>query len=95
MRPPDPRVFFDGGRVKVPYKLHTELVGLRNHGDAEAELLAWYADVAEAWTHGAHRTDEPGAEMFAFWRARYTERWPPMKAKPTEKPRPAWASPRK
>jgi hypothetical protein len=33
--------------------------------------------VSEAWSFGAHAKDEPGGDMFAFWRARYNEQWPP------------------
>lgn len=74
MKPPRPEAAFDGGRVWVLHKTHKDFMALR--GNNEAELLAWYAEVAEAWTHGAHRLSEPGSSMFKFWDARYAERWP-------------------
>ena len=91
LRGPNPNHAFDGARVYVPQALHAKLLRLRN--GAEADLLAWYERVSEAWAHGAHAQDEPGADMFAFWQARYAEEWPAAAATraATAKARPAWA----
>lgn len=59
---------WEGGRFHVPTALHQQFVGF---GRAEAELLAWYARVDEAWQGSPH------PDMFAFWRDRYAEQWPP------------------
>lgn len=95
VRGPNPNHAFDGGRVHVPQSLHVEFRRRRGDTpDAERELFAWYADVADAWTNGAHVGDEPGADMFRFWRARYDERWPPTPAAESpraRKPLPSWA----
>lgn len=75
---------FEGPRVWVPQVLHAELVALRHHVHAEAELFTWYEQVSEAWTRGARAGDEPGADMFRFWRGRYDERWPPTTTRASE-----------
>ena len=77
---------FEGPRVYVPQRAHSDFVALRN--GAEAELFAWYEQISEAWTMGVHQHDEPGADMFAFWKARYAERWPVAKV---DKRLPEWA----
>lgn len=74
MRGPRPDAAFDGGRVWVLHKTHQDFLALRNGN--ESELLTWYADVAEAWNFGERKADEPGANMFKFWEARYAEQWP-------------------
>src|SRR3990167_8591394 len=77
---------WEGPRVYVPQRCHSDFVALRN--GAEADLLAWYATVSEAWTDGPHRQDEPGADMFAFWKGRHAERGP---TKTVDKRLPEWA----
>lgn len=72
---------FEGPRVYITHRQHRDFIGLRNHPGAEAELFAWYEQVSEDWTTGAHQGDSPGSDMFQFWRARFDERWPPQ-AKP-------------
>lgn len=74
LKGPRPEAAFDGGRVWVLHKTHQDFLALR-HGN-ERELLAWYQRVAEEWNYGAHKDDEPGANMFKFWEARYAEQWP-------------------
>lgn len=76
---PHGHVAFDSPRVWVPWPLHLQLLGFRNNGHAEAELQAFYQDIAAEWTTGAHKDDNVDPEMFAFWKARYAERWPPAK----------------
>ena len=81
---------WEGPRVYVPQRCHRDFVALRN--GAEAELLAWYEHISEEWTTGPRRAEEPGADMFAFWKARYAERWPATVQTPiTAQRRPAWA----
>ena len=77
---------FEGPRVYVPQRAHSDFVALR-HG-AEAELYAWYEAVSNEWTDGPRRTEEPGPDMFAFWKARYAEQWPTTKVDPRV---PVWA----
>ena len=68
---------WEGPRVYVPQRLHSDFIGLRNHPGAENELLGWYAEVSEAWTTGSRAHMSPGGDMFQFWKARYSEQWPP------------------
>jgi hypothetical protein len=84
---------WEGPRVYVPQRLHSDLVALRN--GQEADLLEWYAAVSDQWSEGGScEQEEPGADMFAFWRARYAERWPAkMTARRATEPMPtrgAW-----
>ncbi len=76
---------FEGPRVYVPRRLHTDFLGLRGP-DAEPALLTWYERISGEWTTGARKDDEPGADMFAFWRARYAERWPATPTAPPSAP---------
>lgn len=66
---------WEGPRLYVPQRLHSDLIALRGPG-SESKLLAWYLLVSDEWTDGARKDDEPGADMFAFWKARYGEEWP-------------------
>jgi len=59
---------WEGGRVWVPERIHSDFLGYRN-GNAD-ELLAWYADVDASYV------GEIDPSMFEFWRARYREKWP-------------------
>lgn len=66
---------WEGARgLYVPQRKHQDFIQLRNHPRAEAELLAWYAAVAETYR------GEIDVDMFRFWSARYGEHWPPTKA---------------
>lgn len=67
---------FEGARVYVPQRKHTDFIALRNHPGAERELFDWYAEVAQEWATGSHAKDETGADMIVFWVMRYNERWP-------------------
>lgn len=86
---PHGNVAFDSPRVWVPWKLHLELVGLRNNPNAETELQTFYQQTSEAWTAGPHGADNVDPEMFNFWRARYAEQWPPP-APTRDSKQPAW-----
>ena len=77
---------WEGPRVYVPQRCHSDFVALRN--GAEAELFAWYAETSEAWTDGPFKAAETGPDMFAFWKARYAEKWPVPKV---DKRIPEWA----
>lgn len=77
---PHGNVAFDSPRVYVPWKLHFTFQGLRNNSSADQELQAFYQQIADEWTTGAHAADQPGSDMFTFWRARYDEHWPPSAA---------------
>lgn len=78
---------FEGPRVWVPQRTHTNFLALR-HGD-EASLFAFYERVSHEWGPGGPKADaETGASMFKFWDARYDEEWPaPIESKPR------WARP--
>jgi uncharacterized protein YdaU (DUF1376 family) len=69
---------WEGPKLYVPQRVHTDFIAFRNHAGAERELLAWYAEVSDAWTIGPHAGQSPGADMIRFWKARYDERWPPV-----------------
>ena len=75
---------FEGERVYVPQRIHSDFL---TFGRSEAELYAFYEAVSAAWA-GPRKHDEVGADMFAFWRDRYNERWPKAAAK-----RERWAKP--
>ena len=77
---------WEGPRVYVPQRCHSDFVALRN--GAESELFAWYAETSEAWTDGPFKASETGPDMFAFWKARYAEKWPVPKV---DKRIPEWA----
>lgn len=70
----------------VPQRKHSDFIGLRNHAGAERELLAWYQQVADGWQ------GSPGADMMAFWTARFNEKWPAQPAS-SKKPFGAWRPP--
>ncbi len=76
---------WEGPRVYVPQRLHSDFLALRQ--GAEGELLAWYAIVSQEWSEGPRQHEEPDADMFRFWRARYAEHWP---ATGTAKQLPKW-----
>lgn len=80
---------WEGPRVYITHTQHKTFIGLRNHPGAEAELFAWYATVSDEWTTGAKAAVSPGADMFAFWTARFNERWPTTPTV-TAKATPAW-----
>lgn len=83
---------FEGSRVYVPQRKHNDLVALRNHPGAETELFEWYERVSEEWATGKHAMSEPGANMLAFWDARYAEQWPATVTSPAASTRrPSWA----
>lgn len=65
---------WEGPKVYVPQRAHRDFVALKN-GD-EKMLLDWYEAVSIEWTEGVHKSDEVGGDMFAFWRNRYSEKWP-------------------
>lgn len=64
------------GRICVPAGLHAQFMRHRNHLNADQELRAWYLEVEREWAVGTHQHDSPGADAFAFWRARFDEQWP-------------------
>ncbi len=83
IRPPRPQSIiqprrkdaaWEGPKVYVPQRAHRDFVALKN-GD-EKLLLDWYEAVSIEWTDGVHKSDEVGGDMFAFWRNRYSEKWP-------------------
>lgn len=81
---------FEGPRVYVPQRVHTDFLGFRN-GNAD-ELHKWYEAVSEEWATGAKRTAETGPDMIAFWKARYAEKWPAAApAQSHAQRRPSWA----
>lgn len=86
---PNGNVPFEGPRVYVPWKQHFKLLRLRNNSNAEVELQAFYGRVSEEWTTGRHAEHSPGADMFAFWQARYDEEWPPTTSAHSKLPK--WA----
>lgn len=65
------------GRVCLHASLFGEFVRRRNHADADSEVRTWAGAVLSEWSD---RPDEPG-DPFDFWRTRYEEKWPPVKAK--------------
>ena len=68
---------FEGQRgLYVTSRQHSDFIAL---GKSEADLIHWYAEVCDEWSEGPKRESEPGADMFAFWRDRYKERWPATK----------------
>lgn len=74
---------WEGGRVWVPQRAHNDFIGYR--GGNEPELFAWYASV------DADFRGEINPDMFAFWRARYREKWPPSAEAKADGRTPAWA----
>lgn len=82
---------WEGQRVYVPQRLHSDFIAFRNHAEAEAELLAWYGRVADEWTTGARKDDADFTpDMIRFWKDRYAEEWPQKRPAPAQ---PARASP--
>lgn len=69
----------------VPQRKHSDFIQLRNHPGAEAELWAWYGEVADAWQ------GSPGADMLKFWTARFEEKWPALASTAEDRRLPAWA----
>jgi uncharacterized protein YdaU (DUF1376 family) len=83
---------FEGARgLAVPTGVHQKFRDLLNRSSAESELFAWYAEVCEDWACGAHKDDQPGTDLPAFWDARFNEKWPPSKSSAPDSKLPAWA----
>lgn len=81
------------GRVCVPADLHSRFVRARNHDHADRELRDWYLAVDVVWTDGAKKDEPVGGNDYAFWRARFSERWPSaddVAQLPRRDNRPAW-----
>jgi len=78
---------WEGPRVYVPQRLHADFLALRG-AESEPVLLDWYQRVSEAWTDGPRAGDEPGPDMFRFWKDRYGEEWPVTRVDPRV---PEWA----
>jgi len=75
------------GRICLPASLHTQFVTSLNRESADAELRTWYSAVNVTWTDGTMKDEPTGADAFAFWRARFNERWPATVAtKPDTRP---------
>lgn len=80
--------FFEYGRLYVPGRAHADLLAIRGN---ERELLAFYEEICETWTNGAHALDNPGTDMIRFWKAQSDLKWPPtIEAKPRAN-EPQWA----
>jgi uncharacterized protein YdaU (DUF1376 family) len=79
------------GRVCVPAELHSHFVRARNHDGADRELRDWYLDVDNAWSVGEFKDANTGANDYAFWRARFDEKWPAASAPKTNTRVPTWA----
>jgi uncharacterized protein YdaU (DUF1376 family) len=79
-RPRRMNAAFEGPRVWVLQSQHEDFLRMRNSPLAEGELQSWYLTVSDEWTEGARKAEEVGGDMFAFWRARYAEKWPAAKA---------------
>ncbi len=77
---------WEGARVYVPQRKHSDFVALRNHAGAEAELFAWYAEVDDDWARGARQSHSADPDMLRFWTARYAEKWPPAATKVDTRP---------
>lgn len=77
------------GRVCLFAAQFNDFVRRRNHDGAEREVRKWAEGVIDVWTSGQHSADEPG-DPFDFWRDRYAETWPAMKAKPVVDQGPAY-----
>ena len=67
---------FEYGRLYVPQRAHADLMMLRNHGRDEQTLFAWYEAVCEDYTNGGKANTPLPTDLIAFWKARYSERWP-------------------
>ena len=76
---------FEGPRVYVPQRCHSDFVALRG-SDSEQVLFDWYERISNEWFSGARKFDEPGPDMFAFWKARYAEQWPATPTAPLSAP---------
>jgi hypothetical protein len=65
------------GRVCVPAVLHREFLRKLggDEGQADQALRAFYLAVNEEWTTGPGADEPIGDDNFAFWRARFHERW--------------------
>lgn len=80
------------GRVCVPAVLHSRFVQALNRDDADSLLRDWYLSVDNDWSVGAHKDSPTGADDFAFWRARFDEKWPAQV--PVKSRGPAWLAER-
>lgn len=82
---------FEGPRVYVPQRAHADFLAFRGGPAAQSELFEWYEQVSNEWFEGIRKADEPGADMFAFWKARYAERWPATVITKPDARLPKWA----
>lgn len=91
---PNGNVAFEGPKIFMPWDVYYKLSKLRNNEHADAELRTLFDRVSAEWSDGGrHAQDEPGANMFRFWDARYDEQWPPTATPKVEaKPRSSAAS---
>lgn len=79
------------GRVCLPAPLFNEFMRRRNHDDAWNELSTWASDVEREWGPDGPKANEEPGDAWAFWKARYEEKWPSKAAGRPATRLPAWA----
>ena len=75
------------GRVCVPPKLHDQFRRAIGGDEYQADIVLsdWYRTVHDAWgEEGPHARDNPGADAFKFWKARFDEWRPAAPSRPAE-----------
>lgn len=75
---PHGNVAFESLGVVMPWDVYHKLVNLRKNNTSDVAAL--FEKVSIEWSPGGiHEHDEPGANAFRFWDARYDEQWPATK----------------
>lgn len=78
------------GRVCLHSSLFDEFVRRRNHPGAQRELDAWTTEVEREWGPDGPRASEEPGDPFAFWKARYEDKWPSSRSAAASR-LPEWA----
>jgi len=81
--------FLEYGRLYVPQRVYDDLAMLGNHGPDPAVLVKWFEGVCEDYTNGPLKDARIDADLIAFWKRKYAEKWPATDAQ-VPKGRPAW-----
>jgi hypothetical protein len=64
------------GRVCMPKPLFDEFVRRRNTLNADSEIIDWALVIDKDWSVGGRFADTEPGDPYAFWKARYAEKWP-------------------
>lgn len=60
----------------MPAPLLDEFIRRRNSVNADSEILDWAIAIDRDWSDGGRFAETEPGDPYAFWKARYAEKWP-------------------